>query len=98
MRYRTLLMEEMGKLMKDYDVLIAPSFGGNQLLVTNLTGHPCVVVPNGFNKENSPGSICFIGKLYDEASILLAASKYQQASGYDEMHPPLFDGSGEGQQ
>lgn len=98
MRYRTLLMEEMGKLMKDYDVLIAPSFGGNQLLVTNLTGHPCVVVPNGFNKENSPGSICFIGKLYDEASILLAASKYQQATGYDEMHPPLFDGSGEGQQ
>lgn len=91
-RYRTLLMEEMGKLMKDYDVLIAPSFRGNQLLVTNLTGHPCVVVPNGFNEENSPGSICFIGKLYDEASILLAASKYQQATGFDEMHPPLFDG------
>lgn len=91
-RYRTLLMEEMGKLMKDYDVVITPSFRGNQLLVTNLTGHPCVVVPNGFNEENSPGSICFIGKLYDEASILLAASKYQQATGFDEMHPPLFDG------
>jgi len=91
-RYRTLLMEEMGKLMKDYDVVITPSFRGNQLLVTNLTGHPCVVVPNGFNEENSPGSICFIGKLYDEASILLAASKYQQATGFDEMHPPLFGG------
>jgi len=93
-RYRTLLMEEMGKLMKDYDVLITPSFRGNQLLVTNLTGHPCVVVPNGFNEENSPASICFIGRLYDEASILLAASKYQEATGFDEMHPPLFDGSG----
>ncbi len=89
-RYRTLLMERMEQIMKGYDVIIAPSFRGNQLLVTNLTGHPCVVVPNGFNKENSPTSICFIGNLYDEASILLAASKYQEATEFDEMHPPLF--------
>ncbi|HDZ41837.1 MAG TPA: amidase [Bacteroidetes bacterium] len=89
-RHRTVLMEEMEKLMRDYDVVITPSFRGDQLLVTNLTGHPCVVVPNGFNEEKSPTSICFIGRLYDEASILLAASKYQQATGFDEMHPPLF--------
>jgi len=89
-RYRTQLMEQMEKLMKDFDVVIAPSFRGSQLLVTNLTGHPCVVVPNGFNDENSPTSICFIGNLYDEASILLAASKYQEATEYDELHPPLF--------
>lgn len=89
-RYRTVLMEQMEKLMKDYDVVIAPSFRGNQLLLTNLTGHPCVVVPNGFNEENSPTSICFIGNLYDEASILLAASKYQEATEYDELKPPLF--------
>jgi len=89
-RYRTMLMERMEQIMKDYDVIITPSFKGNQLLVTNLTGHPCVVVPNGFNEENSPTSICFIGNLYDEASILLAASKYQEATEFDEMHPPLF--------
>ena len=89
-RYRTMLMERMEQIMKYYDVIIAPSFRGNQLLVTNLTGHPCVVVPNGFNEENSPTSICFIGNLYDEASILLAASKYQEATEFDEMHPPLF--------
>lgn len=89
-RYRTLLMEKMEKIMKDYDVVITPSFRGNQLLVTNLTGHPCVVVPNGFNEENSPTSISFIGNLFDEASILLAASKYQEATEYDELHPPLF--------
>ncbi len=89
-RYRTLLMEQMEQIMNSYDVVIAPSFRGNQLLVTNLTGHPCVVVPNGFNEEESPTSICFIGNLYDEASILLAASKYQEATGFDELHPPLF--------
>ncbi len=89
-RYRTLLMEQMEQIMNNYDVVITPSFRGNQLLITNLTGHPCVVVPNGFNEEESPTSICFIGNLYDEASILLAASKYQEATEFDEMHPPMF--------
>ena len=89
-RYRTLLMEQMDQILRDYNVVIAPSFRGDQLLVTNLTGHPCVVVPDGFNDEESPTSICFIGNLYDEASILLAASKYQEATNFDEQHPPLF--------
>lgn len=89
-RHRTILMNQMEALMRDYDVIITPSFGGNQMLVTNLTGHPCVVVPNGFNKSNSPTSISFIGNLYDEASILLAARAYQEVTGFDEMHPPLF--------
>ncbi len=89
-RYRTLLMEQMEDIMKDFDVIITPGFRGNQLLVTNLTGHPCVVVPNGFDKKNSPTSICFIGRLFDEASVLLAASRYQEATEWDEKHPPLF--------
>ena len=47
-RHRSVLMEQMDDLMKDFDVIITPSFGGDQLSVTNLTGHPCVVVPYGF--------------------------------------------------
>jgi len=90
-RHRTILMQQMGEIMKDYDVVITPSFRGNQLLATNLTGHPCVVVPNGFNDKGAPTSICFIGKLNDEASILLAARRYQEATGWDEKRPPAFD-------
>lgn len=89
-RYRTLLMQKMEEVMNEYDVIITPSFRGGQLLITNLTGHPCVVVPNGFNEDKSPTSVSFIGNLFDEASILLAASKYQEATGFDEQHPPLF--------
>lgn len=91
-RYRTILMQQMETIMSNFDVVIAPSFRGNQLLVTNLTGHPCVVVPNGFTREGSPTSISFIGRLYDEASILTAARAYQEATGFDEKHPPLFGG------
>lgn len=90
-RIRTLLIEEFHKLIKDYDVLVCPSFGGDQLLMTNLTGHPCVVVPNGFDKENHPTSISFIGNLYDEATILSIAKAYQDNSEFDNIHPELFN-------
>jgi Asp-tRNA(Asn)/Glu-tRNA(Gln) amidotransferase A subunit family amidase len=89
-RHRTVLMGQMEVLMKDFDVIITPSDGGSQLLVTNLTGHPCVVVPNGFNEEGSPTSISFIGNLFDEASILRVAKAYQDQTGFDDEKPPLF--------
>ncbi len=89
-RHRSVLMAQMENLMKDWDVIITPSFGGNQLLITNLTGHPCVVVPNGFDDEGNPTSISFIGGLNGEEAILMVAAKYQEATGWDEMHPPLF--------
>jgi Asp-tRNA(Asn)/Glu-tRNA(Gln) amidotransferase A subunit family amidase len=90
-RIRTLLIEEFHKLIKDYDIIVCPSFGGDQLLMTNLTGHPCVVVPNGFDKENHPTSISFIGNLYDEATILSIAKAYQDNSEFDNIHPEFFN-------
>src|SRR5207253_2973300 len=42
-RARALLMQEMEKFMEDWDVIVSPPFGG-LLLITNLTGHPQVVV------------------------------------------------------
>lgn len=47
-RARTLLMREMDKLMADWDVFVSPAPGSASLMVTNLTGHPAVVVPCGF--------------------------------------------------
>ncbi|MFZ5942417.1 MAG: amidase [Bacteroidota bacterium] len=89
-RLRSLLIEDVNRIMSEVDVLVTPSFGGNQLLMTNLTGQPVVVVPNGFDRKGSPTSISFLGNLYDEATILFFAGKYQEATGFDEQHPPLF--------
>ncbi len=89
-RIRTVLIEEFHQLIKDYDVIVCRSFGGDQLLMTNLTGHPCVVVPNGFDEENHPTSISFIGNLYDEATILSFAKAYQDNSEFDNVHPEFF--------
>jgi len=88
-RVRTLLMQEMAKLMAKIDVYVAPSFGGNNLLLTNLTGHPAVVVPNGFNDKGSPTSITFVGKLFGEAELLAVAKAYQDATDFHLKHPTL---------
>ncbi len=89
-RIRSLLIEEMHQLLSEYDVIVTPSFAGPQLLITNLTGHPCAVLPNGFTEEGSPTSLSFIGNLYQEASILRLADAYQKAAGFYKQHPPLF--------
>jgi Asp-tRNA(Asn)/Glu-tRNA(Gln) amidotransferase A subunit family amidase len=89
-RQRTLLIEAMHALFKEYDVIIAPSNRGRQLLITNLTGHPAISVPNGFDKKGRPTSFTLLGNLYDEGSILAFARAYQLATDFEEKHPPLF--------
>ena len=88
-RIRYLVIQEMQKLMKDIDVYVAPSFGGSNLLLTNLTGNPCVVLPDGFSKEGTPTSISFIGQLFGEAKLLAVAKAYQDATDFHLRHPKL---------
>lgn len=88
-RIRTLLIQEMEKVMKNVDVFITPSWGGSCLRITNLTGHPCVVLPNGFAKDGTPTSISFIGKLFGEADLLRLAKFYQDATDFHLKHPML---------
>lgn len=87
-RVRFQLIQEMQAILKDIDVYISPSFGTN-LLLTNLTGHPCVVVPNGFTEKGTPVSISFTGKLFGEAALLAVAKRYQDASRFHLRHPQL---------
>ena len=88
-RVRTLLMEELTDRMKAIDVYVAPSSDDDNGLLTNLTGHPAVVVPNGFDEKGSPTSISFIGRLYQEAKTLRVALAYEQATEFHTKHPVL---------
>ncbi|UYZ58821.1 amidase [Hymenobacter latericus] len=87
-RARRLLIEELDARIKDLDGYVAPSFSSN-LVITNLTGHPAVVVPNGFRPGGLPSTITFTGQLYQEAKLLALAKAYQDATEFDEKHPPL---------
>ena len=88
-RVRFLLIQKMAELMNNVDLFLAPSDEGNSSLLTNLSGHPCVVVPNGFSEKGTPTSITFIGKLFDEGTIISVAKKFQDATDFHQMHPKI---------
>jgi Asp-tRNA(Asn)/Glu-tRNA(Gln) amidotransferase A subunit family amidase len=87
-RLRSLLMRDMAKAMQDWDVVLMPRLGGTHLTVTNLTGHPVVMLPCGFS-DGLPSGLTFLGNLYDEATILAVARTYEQATTWHTMHPSL---------
>jgi Asp-tRNA(Asn)/Glu-tRNA(Gln) amidotransferase A subunit family amidase len=89
-RIRNLVIRDFAQTMETVDVYLAPSLEGDDLLLTNLTGHPAVVVPNGFDDgEKHPTSITFIGKLYGEAKLLAVAKAYQDATKFHLQRPLL---------
>lgn len=88
-RARTQLMEAFHESIKDVDVFVTPSYGKNVLLLTNLTGHPCVVVPIGADEKNNSASISFIGQLFEEGKTLRVAKAFQDATEFHLQHPDL---------
>lgn len=94
-RIRTQLMRAMGELMTQIDVLVAPSFGNGALLTTNLTGHPAVVLPNGFfpvedhPERRQPHSITFMGPLWKDHLPLRLAHAVQAATDFHRRRPPV---------
>jgi len=88
-RVRYLLIQDTAKVFDRVDLFLAPSQSGKSLVLSNLTGHPCVVLPDGFSKAGTPTSICFIGKLFGEAEILEVAKAYQDATDFHRKHPVM---------
>jgi Asp-tRNA(Asn)/Glu-tRNA(Gln) amidotransferase A subunit family amidase len=86
-RHRNVLIEEFNRLLMDYDAILSPTFGGRQLLVTNLTGHPAISIPTGFDDEDHPTSITIIGNLFEENKILELAHIFQENTEYHLEHP-----------
>lgn len=103
-RARMLGMQAMAKIFDAYDVVVTPTFG-LQLVITNLTGHPALIVPNGYRGSDAPAfttdfggnyggpgtpvSLTFLGKLYGEAALLALGRAYQEATGFHTRHPAL---------
>lgn len=87
-RLRTLLMQEIAKVMETVDLYV----GGNDLVITNLTGHPSVCLPNGLVKNGGtdvPKALTFTGRLYGETNLLAVAHAYQVATGFHLKRPPM---------
>jgi len=87
---RTRIMQKVDPFISQYDIIIAPPETGDQLAITNLTGHPSVTLPVGYKATGGPGSISFIGQLFGEAQLLSFAKAFQDATSYNKQHPKGF--------
>lgn len=89
-RVRRLVMAATEDAIRGVDLYVAPSFGGDNLLRTNLTGHPALCLPNGFRSDGTPTSITFTGRLFGEAALLSAGEAFQAATDFHRRRPPGF--------
>jgi Asp-tRNA(Asn)/Glu-tRNA(Gln) amidotransferase A subunit family amidase len=81
-RYR--LMEAYHEFFRDIDVL-----GGSALGPTNLTGHPEIAFPHGFDSKGQPAVLRLTGRLFGEADILLLAHAFQKRTNFHLKRPKL---------
>ncbi|HZP04083.1 MAG TPA: amidase [Terracidiphilus sp.] len=84
-RARTLAVQRMTALFEQVDVIVTPTTG-LQLVVTNLTGHPALILPNGFRGPDAPappevddGDHDDIGGPGTPVSLTFLAGHYQEA-------------------
>ncbi|HEY7152893.1 MAG TPA: hypothetical protein VH575_02940, partial [Gemmataceae bacterium] len=86
-RLRAILMERYEKLMQTIDIYFGDELG----LYTHLAGHPQVVFPKKFEKDDGflmPRHQLMAGRAYDECTLLALADAYQRTIGLKER-PPL---------
>jgi Asp-tRNA(Asn)/Glu-tRNA(Gln) amidotransferase A subunit family amidase len=89
MRLRTLVMRDMDAVMQQVDVFVNPTERSQSLALTNLTGHPAIAMPDGFDGFGHPNSITFTGRLYREQDLLAIARAWQESTQYHRQHPKL---------
>jgi Asp-tRNA(Asn)/Glu-tRNA(Gln) amidotransferase A subunit family amidase len=83
-RARFRLMEVYHQFFQDMDILIGSALGP-----TNLTGHPEVAFPHGFDSKGQPATLRLTGKLFGEADILLLAHAFQSQTDFHLRRPQL---------
>ena len=106
-RARALAVQQVSALFDKVDIIVTPT-SGEQLVATNLTGHPALIVPNGLRGADAPKppkvdngfedniggpgtpvSITFLAGLYEDAKLAVFGKAYQEATGFEKMHPKL---------
>jgi Asp-tRNA(Asn)/Glu-tRNA(Gln) amidotransferase A subunit family amidase len=83
-RLRYMMMEDFNKVFVEIDLFL-----GNSLGVTNLTGHPELCIPHGFNSQGQPTALNITGKLFGEQEILLLANAFQGKTDHHLKRPKL---------
>jgi Asp-tRNA(Asn)/Glu-tRNA(Gln) amidotransferase A subunit family amidase len=102
-RARMLAMQQMAEIFARVDAIVGPPYSA--LVPSNLTGHPTLVLPNGFRGPDAPVftspdgdvafgpgtpvALTFVGNLFGEAKLLALGRAYQQATDFHRRHPKM---------
>jgi Asp-tRNA(Asn)/Glu-tRNA(Gln) amidotransferase A subunit family amidase len=88
-RLRRQLCVDMAAATASLDLIVAPTHGGPTLTCTNLTGHPQAVIPVGAaaGEDATPTMITLVGNLYDEATPLTVAHRWQRTTQWHRRRP-----------
>jgi aspartyl-tRNA(Asn)/glutamyl-tRNA(Gln) amidotransferase subunit A len=55
----------------------------------NVTGHPALAMMSGLSGNGLPVSVQFVGRYFEDATVLRVAAAYEQATGWHRKHPPI---------
>ena len=88
-RLRTLVAEQLAEEMQEYDLLMTPGIGLQTILLTNVTGHPQCIIPDGVEANGIPRSWSIIAGLYQESLAMAFAQQLQGLSDYHQKRPMI---------
>lgn len=92
-RVRNSMIAAVEALFESVDLFLAPP-SSDSVNMTNLTGHPALVLPAGFVRGESgpemPQNIMLTGRLDDEATLLDAGFVFERETDWRRRRPPLF--------
>lgn len=55
----------------------------------NVTGHPALAMMSGLSRNGLPLSVQFVGRYFDDATVLQVAAAYERATGWHNKKPPI---------
>ena len=56
-RLRRLVMQVMDEAFRGVDAIIGPALAGPMLVITNFTGHPCLIMRSGFRQSETRSAL-----------------------------------------
>jgi Asp-tRNA(Asn)/Glu-tRNA(Gln) amidotransferase A subunit family amidase len=103
-RLRRMVMQEMAATFREVDAIIGPPLAGPMLVISNFTGHPCLILRSGFRQSQTrvfgpnvlpgashtvPHAVCLWGRLFEEGTILRLGRALEGALGVLDRRPVL---------
>jgi hypothetical protein len=74
------------------DDFVEGNIGNNSLEISPATGQPSITVPMGFSEDNLPAGLQFLGRMYDEPTLIKLSYTYEQ--GTKHRKPPVLKKKG----